>query len=96
MDLSYEWTDWHLTPEGWVKGDYKTDFNREVVKVKPPANRVLTRRYIESISTVYAPLKITRKNIWSIRNVSEIKRLFRKYQYPNSLVTKQEYIHYAS
>lgn len=45
MSASYEWTEWHLTPIWWVRGSERTDFGREVVE--PPADRVLTVRYID-------------------------------------------------
>jgi hypothetical protein len=45
MTASYEWTEYHLTPLGWVRGTVKTDFDRE--DVEPPADRILSVRYIE-------------------------------------------------
>ena len=48
MTASYEWTEWHLTPDGWVRGSERTDFGRE--EVDPPADRVLTVRYIDEHS----------------------------------------------
>ena len=43
MTASYEWTEYHLTPLGWVRGTVKTDFDRE--DVEPPADRILSVRY---------------------------------------------------
>lgn len=48
MALSYEYTFWHLTPQGWVSGDSKTDFNNWSVDV--PNNAVLTIRYEEKVN----------------------------------------------
>lgn len=48
MSASYEWTEWHLTPAGWVRGSERTDFGRE--EVEPPSDRVVTVRYIDENS----------------------------------------------
>ncbi len=45
MSASYEWTEWHLTPGGWMRGSERTDCGRE--EVEPPLDRVLTVRYID-------------------------------------------------
>lgn len=39
MTASYEWTEYHLPPAGWVRGSEKTDFGRE--EVEPPVDRLL-------------------------------------------------------
>lgn len=46
MIASYEWTERHLTPNGWVRGSEKTDFSPST-EVAPPVDRVLTVRYID-------------------------------------------------
>lgn len=46
MSASHEWVEYHLTPEGWVKGDEQWDFE-ERVRRPAPVSRVLTRRYDE-------------------------------------------------
>ncbi|MBC8641566.1 hypothetical protein IAG25_32605 [Caballeronia sp. EK] len=48
MSASYEWTEWHLTPDGWIRGSEKTDFDRTIVD--PPGQRVLTVRFIDENS----------------------------------------------
>jgi len=48
MSASYEWTEWHLTPAGSIRGSERTDFRRDVVDA--PADRVLTVRYIDENS----------------------------------------------
>lgn len=87
--ISYEWTDWHLTPSGWILGNHKINFN-DIVYVKPPANRVLTRRYLESIETLNSPLRIFRKNVWAINNPEKIRRLYKLYEFPNALEMNKE------
>lgn len=46
MTASYEWTEHHLTPTGWIRGSEKTDFSPRV-DVDPPEDRVLSVRYID-------------------------------------------------
>jgi hypothetical protein len=93
MDFSHEWTDWHLTPRGWVKGSYKVDFKNEV-SVEAPKNRVLTRRYEEIITSVSAPLKIVKTNVWDNGKTEMIKKLYKKYQFPNSLSVEKHCLSY--
>lgn len=62
MSASNEWTDWHLTPDGWERGTEKTDFSTE--RVDPPEDRVKTVRYREYLSSVYSDMSITTKTIW--------------------------------
>ena len=93
MDFSHEWTDWHLTPKGWVKGSYKVDFKEEI-DVVAPKNRVLTRRYEEIITSVSAPLKIVKSNVWDNGDTEMIKRLYKKYQFPNSLSVEKHSLSY--
>lgn len=46
MIKSDEWTIWHLTPSGWIKGSSKTDF-LAVNEVDIPTDRVLSYKYRE-------------------------------------------------
>jgi|APEBP8051073058_1049385.scaffolds.fasta_scaffold30026_1 hypothetical protein len=46
MSASYEWTDWHLTPNGWVRGTMKTDAGVQSSSA-PPSSVVATFRYSE-------------------------------------------------
>ena len=48
MALSKEYTYWHLTPNGWVAGDTKTDFGSK--SVNQPQDTVLTIRYDETVN----------------------------------------------
>src|SRR5262249_41896973 len=42
----HKWTDWHLTPQGWVKGSSQADIK------SPPVDRLLTCRWSEITSLV--------------------------------------------
>lgn len=44
---SYEWTEYHLTPRGWVTGAYKTDGSRTHANISRPADAVKTVRNVE-------------------------------------------------
>lgn len=48
MALSKEYTYWHLTPNGWIAGDTKTDFGNK--SVEQPKDTVLTIIYNEVIN----------------------------------------------
>lgn len=46
MSITSEWTDWHLTPAGWVRGSTKRD--GPGFEEKPtPEDRVMTCRWDE-------------------------------------------------
>ncbi len=44
MAVDHLWTEWHLTPCGWVSGSVKTELG-STMEVEPPLERVLTCRY---------------------------------------------------
>jgi hypothetical protein len=48
MSASYEWTEWHLTPAGWIRGSERTDFSKTIKE--PPTDRVLTVTYTDENS----------------------------------------------
>ena len=48
MALSKEYTYWHLTPNGWMSGDTKTDFGSK--SVNEPKDTVLTILYKETVN----------------------------------------------
>lgn len=94
MNFSQEWTEWHLTPKGWVKGSYKVDF-KDTITLDPPKDRVLTRKYEEIITSVSAPLKIVKTNVWDNGNTDGIKKLYKKFQFPNSLSVDKHSLSYS-
>ena len=61
MSASHEWTDWHLTPNGWVAGTVKRD-NGEI-EIEVPNSRVLTFRYSE-VHNGYGPLYELSQEMW--------------------------------
>ena len=74
MSASDEWSDWHLTPQGWVEGTQKLDFAG--LREKPtPADRELTCRYSEQRSSPYSKWRKGADIIWQSQNEEEIKKL---------------------
>jgi len=63
MAASYEWTEWHLTPEGWVRGSNRVDIN-VVTEVPLPRNRVATFRYSEKMTSPFSDADKYVDEIW--------------------------------
>lgn len=57
MSASNEWTEWHLTPRGWIAGDTQLDGPR--YDRPTPDDRVMTCEYREFVSSPFSPLEIT-------------------------------------
>ena len=53
MSASNEWTEWHLTPQGWERGSEKVDFSDVKAKVRP-ADAVLTVKWREYLSSMHS------------------------------------------
>jgi len=79
MALSKEWTEWHLTPEGWVMGSRKTDFTDSTRMEDPPDTRVVTVRFHETISSMYSSPDRWESTTWQSDNEEEIKKLVKQY-----------------
>ncbi|MGO6998285.1 hypothetical protein [Rhizobium leguminosarum] len=84
MSASNEWTEWHLTPRGWERGDEKTDFGRTS---KPtPEDRVQTVEHREFLSSSYSKLDVTNDIIWNSGDEKLIAALRAKFgDAPNRL-----------
>jgi hypothetical protein len=74
MSASKEYTEWHLTPQGWIAGTNRDDFKGTNV-IEVPFDRVLTCKYLEEISNGHTPLHISADEIWSSGLADEILRL---------------------
>jgi len=84
MAASNEWTEWHLTPDGWIRGSQRTDFQK--VLEAPPPNRVKTCQYKELISSPTSELKTSLDTVWESENSGEVERLASLFgQCPNQL-----------
>ena len=76
MSASREWTVWHLTPAGWIRGAMKTDVSRSTDS-SVPENRVMTCRVEEHIgfSSPHKSAEIT----WKIDDEDIVKDLIAKF-----------------
>lgn len=74
MSASNEWTEWHLTPRGWESGSEMVDIGNETYK-SPPADRVLTFKYCEHMSSMYSGIDKTCNETWRGSDASVIESL---------------------
>lgn len=85
MAASKEWTEWHLTPQGWVRGSEREDF-AETKRRNPPVDRVLTVLYKEVISSACSGLHKNSEETWSSGDKDSILLLKKKFgECPNVL-----------
>ncbi|HVO60352.1 MAG TPA: hypothetical protein VMT53_05420 [Terriglobales bacterium] len=81
MAASNEWTEWHLTPRGWERGSERED--GPGIKEKPaPADRVLTYRWKEYLSSVFSTMDRTSQELWRSDDEAAIKVLLEKFGDP--------------
>lgn len=78
MSASNEWTEWHLTPTGWVIGSQKNDFQDTII-VTPPTNRVLTCKYKEYLSSSFSKLETGISIIWESDDKDSLNASKRKF-----------------
>ncbi len=78
MSASNEWWDWHLTPDGWVEGSEKLDFS-ELKEKEVPANRVLTIRHHERMSSPFSKLEVWASEEWRHPDNNLVTSLIEKY-----------------
>jgi hypothetical protein len=77
MATSDEWTDWHLTPQGWERGLEKTDFNR--TDREPPIDRVITVRWFDYLGHPFATARCGHTEVWQSDDTKQLKDLLQKY-----------------
>jgi hypothetical protein len=81
MSFSKEWTEWHLTPRGWESGSERVDFGTTEWK-DPPADRVLTTRWLEEQTSPYSQMYRGIEQVWTSGNEEEINELRAKFGEP--------------
>jgi hypothetical protein len=77
MATSNEWTDWHLTPQGWKKGSEKTDFDR--TDCEPPVDRVITVRWSDYLGHPFATARRGHTTMWQSNDIKQVEDLLQKY-----------------
>ena len=73
MSLSSETQDYHLTPNGWVKGTFLGDCVGRKTIVEIPPNRVLTVRFYDVLDYVHTKPRKYDQETWSCGDEQLIK-----------------------
>jgi hypothetical protein len=63
MAISRQWTEWHLTPAGWVSGSSRRDGEGNVWRDEPP-DRAVTFVYQEQIDKAHPTPNATVQESW--------------------------------
>ncbi len=79
--VSDEWWVYHLTKNGWVAGNYKHDFKKEV-EIIAPIGTLLSRRYFEKLGHPRASMDTGFDNLSGVSS-KEVQQLLIKYPHPN-------------
>jgi len=74
MSASDEWTEWHLTPDGWERGSEKTDVVG-VENKEPPPDRVLTCRFHEYLGSVMGKPQRWHDTVWMCTDAGKVAEL---------------------
>jgi hypothetical protein len=77
MSASDEWTEYHLTPAGWVEGSSQRDFAR-VKRVTEPVDRALTVVYRE-LAESYSPFYPSQNETWRSSDSQLVATLLEKH-----------------
>lgn len=84
MAASREWTEWHLTQKGWIKGTQRRDF-ASTLTIPAPEGRVLTYRYTETHSG-YGKATGHLTEEWRSESIEKVQALLHEYgECPKSL-----------
>jgi len=78
MAASNEWTEWHLTPAGWVKGSEKDDFNGLTLR-GTPEGCVMTMKHSEYAGSVYSGVDRKDEMVWKYSDAALVDSLLRKH-----------------
>ncbi len=85
MSASHEFTEWHLTPDGWKEGTRVVDVAGGQ-RVEPPSDRVLTCCYHEKLPSMYGKMDRWVEEIWRSPDSAAVAELLEMYgECPHSL-----------
>ena len=70
--------EWHLTPEGWVAGDSKTDFS-DADNIPAPPDTVLSVCYEEYLAAMGEPWQQTFQELFRCPDSAKISELLAKF-----------------
>ena len=68
MAISRQWTEWHLTPRGWVSGSSRRDGEGNVWRDEPE-DRIVTFDYQEQIDKAHPEPHATVQESWRSKTV---------------------------
>ena len=68
MAISRQWTEWHLTPRGWVSGSSRRDGEGNVWRDEPE-DRIATFVYQEQIDKAHPEPHVTVQESWRSKAV---------------------------
>jgi hypothetical protein len=74
-----EWTEWHLTPRGWERGNEKREDSPLEKKVEAPIDRILTCRYHENLSTNSVWMQKHTNDVWKISDQKILAQMLEKF-----------------
>ena len=79
MAASKEWTEWHLTNNGWISGTQKRD-NGVIITKETPTGRVISFRFNEEFNMGSAQPYTFVEEIWRSDQEVLIKNLLHQYR----------------
>lgn len=85
MSLSNEWTEYHLTPQGWVEGSTRLDVIGTTIR-EPPTDRVETYRYSVEVPSIGAKAHRGGTITWQSPDISRIAELRQQFGEPPDLI----------
>ena len=79
MPALSDWTEWHLTPQGWQRGTIKTAILASIIVRRPPADRVLSCRFYQRRGDAgCAPAQWTNE-VWKDADPAQVESLVQQY-----------------
>lgn len=78
MPLRKEWTEWHLTPNGWTKGAYRVH-GQGNTWIEEPLDRVLSVVYQEMETDASPEVKKWDEETWRSKKNEQVEELLQKY-----------------
>lgn len=78
MAISNEWSEWYLTPTGWIVGSSRLDCQKPTGRGRPN-DAVLGLEYRETIQGPFSSLQKSTSEIFRISDDEKINNLLMKY-----------------
>ncbi len=78
MAISNEWTKWYLTPDGWIVGSSRLDYQQSKGNGRPE-DAVLGIEYSETMQGPFSPLEKVTSEIFRGSDHKKIDALLKQY-----------------